>query len=155
MFAERTKPSPSEGHASTFAPASLRGFATGMLAGSSLMARLASECWLRFSPSLDVFATHLAGSSPSECGHVCHCKILELFAGLSLDARLASPSPQPSPSEQADECLFYLIPLPNFLCLHFLLFHAYFLHNNTQIKGTKIVYHCIAIHLKQRWFRTL
>ena len=119
------------------------------------MARLASECWLRFSPSLDVFATHLAGSSPSECGDVCHCKILELFAGLSLDARLASPSPQPSPSEQADECLFYLIPLPNFLCLHFLLFHAYFLHNNTQIKGTKIVYHCIAIHLKQRWFRTL
>ena len=155
MFARRTKPSLGEAHASTFAPASLRGFATGMLAGSSLKARLASECWLRFSPSLEVFTTHLASSSPNEFGHVCHCKLLEHFAGLSLDARLASASPQPSPSEQADECLFDLIPLPNFLCLHFLLFHAYFLHNNTQIKGTKIVYHCIAFHLKQRWFRTL
>ena len=88
------------------------------------MARLASECWLRFSPSLDVFATLLAGSSPSEFVDVCYCKILELFAGFSLGARLASSSPQPSPSEQADECILFLVPLPTFLWLHFLLFHA-------------------------------
>jgi hypothetical protein len=66
----------------------------------------------------------------------------------SLEARLASPSLQLSPSEQADECIFSLVPLPTFLCLHFQLFHAFFLHNNTQIKGTKIVYQCIAFHLK-------
>ena len=76
------------------------------------MARLESECWLRFWPSLDVFATPFAGSSPSEFVDVCYCKILELFAGYSLGARLASSSPQPSPSEQADECILFLGPLP-------------------------------------------
>ena len=59
-------PSPSEGHASTFAPARLRGFATGMLAGDSLELRLASECWLRFSPKQNELATSFAFSSPSE-----------------------------------------------------------------------------------------
>jgi hypothetical protein len=106
-----------------------------MLAGNSLEPRLASECWLRFSSKLNELATTFASSSPSEFIDI----LLELFASSS-------------PSEQADECLFSLVPLPTFLCLHFQLFHAFFLHNNTQIKGTKIVYQCIAFHLKQRWF---
>jgi hypothetical protein len=114
-----------------------------MLAGESLELRLASECWLRFSPKLNELATTFAISSPGEFIDI----LLELFAGRSPSEQA---SPQPSPSEHADECLFSLVPLPTFLCLKFQLFHAFFLHNNTQIKGTKLVYQCNAFHLKQR-----
>ena len=101
------------------APARLRSFATGMLAGDSLEPRLASECWLHFSPKQNEFAADFAMSSPSEL--ICQ------FTGAVRQelAQRTHSSPQPRLASRQMKCSFSLVPLPILLCLYYQLIHAF------------------------------
>jgi len=75
-----------------------------MLAGDSLELRLASECWLRFSPKQNELATTFAVSSPGEFID----NLLELFAWRSPSEPVLRHSPRLA-SRLMNACLLWFL----------------------------------------------